>query len=512
MKKVLVLCLAIMSVSEIALSSEPAYTLVSENLGLPHYSASYWNAAWMGPENAFNGSFDWNATTMIWTSGQPAPQWIEVDLGESQNVAKVLLCLEQYPAGNTTQEIYVSNSPILNDRTGATLVHTFTGYSASGDIREYVLPAPIAARYVQVYCTEWQNYVALREVQVFVPETYRDPELIPYGSVNVDGDLSDWSNATWSAIDQVLQDNPADISEASYSVKWQANKIYLAVKVLDTVPYFTNTYTAWDARDAIEIFLHTDGKAGITYPDCEAAQEYIVGIKDSYRTQVWSALGNGSMYRDRILEWSDGLFGGLGKAAGSASVTAEGCWINYEVELTPFTYLGVVNGGTNVVSTLGVGDVIGLDVDVVGHNTTGYTGVKCENQMAQKSANLLHFGLHKLNQFPGDANNDGKVDVGDLGILAANYGSSNKTWNEGDFNKDGKVDVGDLGILAANYGTNASGANFEADYAKVFDDDAAAEEESSDAEETTSSICSGLGLSMIAGLMLMSLMLVKLDE
>ena len=508
MKKLLVMCLAILGVSEIAVSSEPAYTLVSENLGLPHYSASWWNVPWMGPENAFNGSFDWNETTMIWTSGQPAPQWIEVDLGESQNVAKVLLCLEQYPAGNTTQEIYVSNSPIHGDRTGATLVHTFTGNSASGDIREYVLPSPISARYVQVYCTEWQNYVALREVQVFVPETYRDPEFIPYGSVEVDGDLSDWSNATWSAIDQVLQDNPTDIAEAWYSVKWQANKIYLAVKVLDTAPSFTNTYTAWDARDAIEIFIHTDGKAGITYPNCEAAQQYIVGIKDSDRTKVWSALGNGSMYRDFMREWSDGLFGGLGNAAGSASVTAEGCWIHYEVELTPFTYLGLVSGGTNVVSTLKSGDVIGLDVDVVGHDGTYYTGVKSENQMGQKSANWLHFGLHKLNQFPGDANNDGKVDVGDLGILAANYGGLNKAWGEGDFNNDGKVDVGDLGILAANYGTNASGANFEADYAKVFG--AAAEGDGE--EETASTICSGLGLPVIAGLAFMGLMLVKLEE
>jgi len=65
----------------------------------------------------------------------------------------------------------------------------------------------------------------------------------------------------------------------------------------------------------------------------------------------------------------------------------------------------------------------------------------------------------------GDANADGKVDVGDLGILAANYGlAAGATWEKGDFNKDGKVDVGDLGILAANYGigigTNPAIGNF----------------------------------------------------
>lgn len=57
---------------------------------------------------------------------------------------------------------------------------------------------------------------------------------------------------------------------------------------------------------------------------------------------------------------------------------------------------------------------------------------------------------------PGDANNDGMVDVGDLGILAGNYGmQSGATWAQGDFNNDGAVDVGDLGILAGNYGTGS---------------------------------------------------------
>jgi hypothetical protein len=54
---------------------------------------------------------------------------------------------------------------------------------------------------------------------------------------------------------------------------------------------------------------------------------------------------------------------------------------------------------------------------------------------------------------PGDANLDGYVDVGDLGILSANYGmATGATWSMGDFNNDGAVDLGDLGILSAHYG------------------------------------------------------------
>ena len=69
------------------------------------------------------------------------------------------------------------------------------------------------------------------------------------------------------------------------------------------------------------------------------------------------------------------------------------------------------------------------------------------------------------------------------------------------------MNVGDLGILAANYGTGVSGAlDFASDYAKVFGTEA-----EDDAEEP-GSICSGLGLPLIVGVLLAGLMLVKLEE
>jgi MYXO-CTERM domain-containing protein len=60
---------------------------------------------------------------------------------------------------------------------------------------------------------------------------------------------------------------------------------------------------------------------------------------------------------------------------------------------------------------------------------------------------------------PGDANGDHMVNVGDLGILAANWGQSPRDWSTGDFNGDELVNVGDLGVLAANWGwTGAPGS------------------------------------------------------
>jgi hypothetical protein len=56
---------------------------------------------------------------------------------------------------------------------------------------------------------------------------------------------------------------------------------------------------------------------------------------------------------------------------------------------------------------------------------------------------------------PGDANNDGAVNVGDLGILAGNWQQVTvlgKSWQEGDFTGDDIVNVGDLGVLAGAWG------------------------------------------------------------
>jgi hypothetical protein len=52
----------------------------------------------------------------------------------------------------------------------------------------------------------------------------------------------------------------------------------------------------------------------------------------------------------------------------------------------------------------------------------------------------------------GDANRDGKVDIADMGILAANWQQPG-SFSQGDFNYSGTVDIADLGILAANWQT-----------------------------------------------------------
>jgi hypothetical protein len=76
---------------------------------------------------------------------------------------------------------------------------------------------------------------------------------------------------------------------------------------------------------------------------------------------------------------------------------------------------------------------------------------------------IVNDGFCAMPPHAGDANNDGLVDVVDLGILAKNYDRTGlpvfsldpygpgSSWQLADFNFDGNVDVVDLGILAKNY-------------------------------------------------------------
>jgi uncharacterized protein (DUF2141 family) len=144
----------------------------------------------------------------------------------------------------------------------------------------------------------------------------------------------------------------------------------------------------------------------------------------------------------------------------------------------------------------------------------GRSAISISNRTFSDQFNRYGVHVYKLNlpnnnlmYDPGDANGDGAVDVGDLGILAANYGTvNNATWANGDFNGDGAVDVGDLGILAAHYGENSTNSpDFSDDYAQAFGktvgDDTT--------EKNSSTVCNALGLPLMASLLGVGILLVS---
>src|SRR5688572_25641618 len=52
----------------------------------------------------------------------------------------------------------------------------------------------------------------------------------------------------------------------------------------------------------------------------------------------------------------------------------------------------------------------------------------------------------------GDATRDGRVNLNDFNVLAANFGGTNKTFSQGDFNYDGQVNLEDFNLLAGKFG------------------------------------------------------------
>jgi hypothetical protein len=123
-----------------------------------------------------------------------------------------------------------------------------------------------------------------------------------------------------------------------------------------------------------------------------------------------------------------------------------------------------------------------------------------------------------LHTYYGDADLNGSVGVSDLSVLAAYYNTaSGASWANGDFDGNGAVGVSDLSILAANYNSgSASTVSWAEAYAQAFgttsDAETSSDEATADEEDTSSTLCSSLGLSLIAGLALMGLMIVKLEE
>jgi hypothetical protein len=344
---------------------------------------------------------------------------------------------------------------------------------------------------------------------------YNRPQNIPFGSAIVDGDLSEWQESEFVSIDQDYYPRP-QITSASYAVRWDGttDQFYVAVKVLDENPVFLDACAGWDQQDGIEIYLHTTGGEPYDYEETQSsAQQYVLGLKANHTgtdatEHVWVTFAcEEDVPREAVGFQAAGVqeLDELGNPTG---------WLFYEVKMTAYESLDKTDPANSIISPLSADDTVGIDVIICDKYNGGF-GMKGENTISPKHSDWRLIGLHKLSPIPGDANKDDMVNVGDLGILAANYGRNLETenidasewWGLGDFNGDGEVNVGDLGILAANYGSSSSG--FAADYAKVF---GAATVDKESKEERSNPLCSGLGLPMIAGFILAGLMLVKLKE
>ena len=134
--------------------------LVSRNLPPTSYSASQSSGTDV-PPRAFDGDVNttWNAGD--WTG------WIEVDLGESYDLNRIGLLLNGGFDEPSTYDVWISSSPIRDDRAGATLAVSFPGPRHQRQLLEYAFPVGTTARVLQVHTHDSANWAAWWEIEVF---------------------------------------------------------------------------------------------------------------------------------------------------------------------------------------------------------------------------------------------------------------------------------------------------------------------------------------------------------
>ena len=141
------------------------------------------------------------------------------------------------------------------------------------------------------------------------------------------------------------------------------------------------------------------------------------------------------------------------------------------------TLYGMTSGGGNMSLNGGLGDGTVFSMPVGGGTPTRlftFDGTNGESPWGSLilSGSTLYGMTHEggtngdgtvfaLHLLPGDADNDGMVDINDLTVVLSNFGKTGMTWSKGEFTGDGTVDINDLTIVLANFDTS-SGAGITA--------------------------------------------------
>lgn len=109
------------------------------------------------PANAVDGDAE-----SIWTAGEDAPHWIEVDLGSLASVTKIALSVSQFPAGPTRHRVWGRS-----ESGGESLLHEFSGATKEPQWLEFSPSQPWQKiRYVRVETVSSPSWVAWREIRV----------------------------------------------------------------------------------------------------------------------------------------------------------------------------------------------------------------------------------------------------------------------------------------------------------------------------------------------------------
>ena len=121
--------------------------------------------------------------------------------------------------------------------------------------------------------------------------------------------------------------------------------------------------------------------------------------------------------------------------------------------VTPQSVVAVANGPDAIVTVTFNG------VLPDGHYRATMLGGGIQNGNGEPGGSDFVYNFFVLT---GDANHDGRVNLDDFNVLAANFGLSGRDGSTGDFTYDGICNLDDFNVLAAKFGTVIAGASADA--------------------------------------------------
>jgi len=144
------------NISKSAASPSSAANVKGEKITIKTVTASASGAATSPPTNVTDGDIK-----TPWSAGGPAPQWIQLDLGEESSVSRLRLNVSQTPLGPTTHEVYGGPTPdqlkLLGTLEGTTQDSQWIELSVSAN----------NVRYLKIATVKSPSWVAWREIEVF---------------------------------------------------------------------------------------------------------------------------------------------------------------------------------------------------------------------------------------------------------------------------------------------------------------------------------------------------------
>ncbi len=262
-----------------------------------------------------------------------------------------------------------------------------------------------------------ESSVAATQIS-WIEQLAHDPAGGPTWRGGLLASMGEWNN--WQKT--VSDDDPLQDSRRAADY-WETS--------LDSATYSTDNFADEFDEGKIEVLGSYQGQTNVAKvnPQQELALHLPTPGEDSSESEVWVKItwlrDDGSPSQEPL--WTLDLYNG-GTPGGDGTLTRESRNVGAGGWLTDVYTATLAADAESTILRLGfANDPAYVDSIVVD----------------------LKIGMQN---YPGDANHDGRVDEIDATLLAANWGAQGgATWNQGDFNGDGNVNNTDAAVIAANW-------------------------------------------------------------